>query len=141
MKDTGQTKRSRNQFQPEESRDILVKVRERQTLRKDALIAALKDSEASYETQLEALNQNASQVRETSVEVADEEILVELDARHMAIANELGLRNVETRKQALLELTDETITQVKEVQATNWPKPVIEDTITEYAKNQKRFCR
>lgn len=122
----------------ETSRGILMKFRERKISRK----AALKALEASYNSQLDALNHSlvkAVQVQKTRADVVADEYLKELDARHMAVMDELGLRNIETRAQTLLKLTDQTVAKVKEVQERDWPQPMIEETVNELFKLRKRF--
>ena len=122
----------------ETSRGILMKFRERKISRK----AALKALEASYNSQLDALNHSlvkAVQIQKTRADVVADEYLKELDARHMAVMDELGLRNIETRAQTLLKLTDQTVAKVKEVQGKDWPQPMIEETVNELFKLRKRF--
>lgn len=120
------------------SRGILMKFRERKISRK----AALRALEASYNSQLDALNHSlvkAVQIQKTRADVVADEYLRELDARAMAVMHELGLRNIETRAQTLLKLTDQTVARVKEVQEKDWPQPMIQETVNELFKLRKRF--
>jgi len=115
-----------------------MKFRERKISRK----AALKALEASYNSQLDALTHSlvkAVQVQKTRADVVAEEYLKELDARHMEVMDELGLRNKETRERTLVTLTDQTVAKIKEVQAKDWPPSMIADTMNELHKLRKRF--
>ncbi len=68
-------------------------------------------------------------MKKTQADVLAKEYLSELDARHLEVLTEIGLRNKDTREKALLELTDRTVEKLREVQAKDWPEALIEDTI------------
>lgn len=98
-------------------------------LERGAALAALKEN---YTSQLDVLKHcltAAARVKKTQADVMAEEYLKELDARHLEVLTEIGLRNKDTREKALLELTDRTVEKLREVQGKDWPEALIEDTI------------
>jgi hypothetical protein len=98
-------------------------------LERGAALQALKEN---YGSQLEVLKHcltAAAKVKKTQADVLAKEYLCELDARHLEVLTEIGLRNKDTRERALLELTDRTVEKLREVQAKDWPESLIEDTI------------
>jgi hypothetical protein len=98
-------------------------------LERSAALAALKEN---YSSQLDVLKHcltAAARVKKTQADVMAEEYLKELDARHLEVLTEIGLRNKDTREKALLELTDRTVEKLREVQGKDWPEALIEDTI------------
>jgi hypothetical protein len=94
--------------------------------------AALRALEEQYNGQLDFLKHNiAEQVKvgKTRVSVAAEEYLKALDATHLNVLNQLGMRNAATRWNAVTELTELAVAKVKEVEGKQWPPSLIKDTI------------
>jgi len=103
---------------------------------------ALQALEENYTAQLEVLKhqlKQASLVRRTQIDVLAEEFLKDLDSRHLAVLNEIGLRNMDTRLNALMELTDQTTQKLREVLAKNWPQSLIDETIQNIDVLRKRM--
>lgn len=99
------------------------------TLERRAALEALKENYGSQLSVLKHCLTAAAKVKKTQADVLAKEYLSELDARHLEVLTEIGLRNKETREKALLELTDRTVEKLREVQAKDWPESLIEDTI------------
>lgn len=110
------------------SRGIVMQWKENKLGRK----AALKALEAQYNGQLDALTHSISkavQVQKARADVVASEYLRELDARHIAMMAELGLRNKDTRERTLITLTDQTAARLAEVQSKDWPEELIADVM------------
>jgi len=93
---------------------------------------ALQALEDNYNTQLDVLKHQLKQaalVKRTQIDVLAEEFLKDLDSRHLAVLTEIGLRNVDTRVKALVDMTDQAALKLREVQAKNWPQQLIDETI------------
>ncbi len=124
----------------DEASGILTKLRARQLGRK----AALEALEKSYMGQLDVLTHTigaAARAKKTQIDVEAEEFLRELDARHLELLTEIGLRNKETRERALLELTERTVEKLRDVQQRDWPPSLIQDTVQELLDLRKRLVR
>lgn len=103
--------------------------------------ASLEAMKLRYDSQIEALGHQlakACQVEKAKADVVADEYLKELDAQHLQVLSELGLRNKETREQALMKLTQSTVNRLKEVQQMDWPPSMIEETIGEILELKKR---
>jgi len=117
---------------------ILMKYRENKLNRKSTLQAL----ELTYKTQLDALTHNlvrALQVKKTETDVIAEEYLKELDARHMEVMNDLGLRNIDIRNRTLEKLNDQYVAKIKEIKDKDWPPDVIIETLELMSKLRMRF--
>lgn len=124
----------------DEASGILTKLKARQLGRK----AALEALEKSYMGQLDVLTHTigtAARAKKTQIDVEAEEYLRELDARHLELLTQIGLRNKETREKALIELTDRTVEKLRDVQQRDWPPSLIEMTVQELFELRKRLVR
>jgi len=120
-------------------RGILMQWKKNQLDRKTA-IAAL---EAQYNSQLDALRFHLGKAVTVSNARADriaEEFLKQLDAEHIEILKDLGLRNADTRARALIEVRDMISTRLAEVQGKNWPAALVDRTINDLIDLEKRVC-
>lgn len=117
---------------------ILMRYRQNKLSRKSTLQAL----ELTYKTQLDALTHNmvrALQVKKTETDVIAEEYLKELDARHMEVMNDLGLRNIDIRNRTLEKLNDQYVAKIKEIRGKDWPPDVIAETLELMSKLRMRF--
>lgn len=124
----------------DDSSSILVKYRAKKVGRK----ATLEALERSYAGQLDVLTHQISsavQVKKTQIDVQAEEFLRELDARHLELLTEIGLRNKDTREKALIELTERTVEKLRDVQSRDWPPSLIEETVQDLFELRKRLVR
>jgi len=91
--------------------------------------------------ELEALQHKivkAIVVEKAKADVMAEEFLKELDAQHLKVLSDLGLRNKETREKALIELTESTVQRIREVKDKDWPQFLVEETVNEILALRKR---
>jgi len=58
-----------------------------------------------------------------------EEYLKKLDAKHLEVLAQLGMRNASTRWKAVTDLTDMAVAQVREVEGKEWPEKLIKNTV------------
>jgi hypothetical protein len=110
------------------SQGILAKWKANQMGRKQALDALAEQ----YKGQLELLKHKITEqvrVGKTQVSVAAEEYLKILDAKHLEVLVQLGMRNAATRWKAVTDLTDMAVTQVRELENKNWPESLIKATV------------
>ncbi len=104
--------------------------------------AALKILSARFNAEIDVLESRLAQlvrVQKVQADVVAEEYLRRLDARKLDVLTELGIRNVSTRQSALVELTNTTVSKIKEVQAMDWPEPLKDQTIHDILALLKRF--
>lgn len=116
---------------------ILTQFKENRIKRKSALAAL----QTHYDKQLDVLTHTLSrvgQVEKARADVIAEEYLKELDAKHLEVLVELGMRNKQTRERALLELTDQTVKTIQDVMAKDWPEELISETINQLFSLRKR---
>ena len=121
------------------SQGILVKWRAKQLSRK----AALEALEIQYNSQLDVLKDRLAQtgkVEKTRVAVRAEEYIKILDAKHLEVLSQLGMRNAATRWKAVEDLTDMAVAKINEVQEKNWPDSLINETIDEILALRKRVA-
>ncbi len=121
-----------------ETPDGLVAQYQQKRLSRKATVQALK---LRYESELDALQHRlnkACQIEKARADVMADEYLKELDAKHLKVLSDLGLRNKETREAALLRLTESTVERLKEVQNKDWPPSLIDETIQEIFALRKR---
>lgn len=105
--------------------------------------AALTALEEQYNGQLELLKHVVTEqvkVGKTRVSVAAEEYLNKLDAKHMEVLAQLGMRNAATRWKAVTDLTDMALAQVREVEGKDWPEPLIKDTVGKVFELRERVA-
>ncbi len=104
---------------------------------------ALKAIQEQYDAQLDALRYHLRKAVSVSNARADriaEEYLKQLDAEHIKILKELGLRNAETRADALIQVRDMIAAKLMEVQTKQWPQPLLDRTIDDLVDLEKRVC-
>ncbi len=121
-----------------ETPDGLIAQYQQKHLSRKATVQALK---LRYESELDALQHRlnkACQIEKSRADVMADEYLKELDAQHLKVLSDLGLRNKETREKALLRLTESTVERLKEVQNKDWPPSLIDETIQEIFALRKR---
>jgi len=103
--------------------------------------AAMTALQTHYDGQLDVLTHTLAkvgQVEKSRADVVAEEFLKELDAKHLEVLVELGMRNKQTRERALLELTDQTVRTVRDVMAKDWPEELIQETLQQLFALRKR---
>ena len=106
--------------------------------------AALKALEKSYSGQLSVLEHQivkAEGLRKTEISVLAEEFLKDLDARHLEVLAEIGMRNKGTREAALVNLTEQTVEKLKDVQQRDWPESLVRDTVRDLLELRERLVR
>ncbi len=123
----------------DESQGILVQWKAKQLGRKAALEAVA----AQYESKLEILKHTLTEavhVQKTRVDVAAKEYLERLDAKHLELLAQFGMRNAATRWKAVTDLTDMAVVQVRQVQGKEWPEPLVKDTISKIFALRERVA-
>ena len=123
----------------DESRGILVQWKAKQLGRRAALEAVA----AQYESKLEILKHTLTEavhVQKTRVDVAAKEYLERLDAQHLELLAQFGMRNAATRWKAVTDLTDMAVAQFKEVQGKEWPEWLVKDTIAKIFALRERVA-
>lgn len=68
-------------------------------------------------------------VHKSKLDLQAEEYLKSLDAQHLEVLGQLGIRNAVTRWKAIMELNDMAVAKIKEVQEKQWPESLIDETI------------
>jgi hypothetical protein len=124
---------------PNASQGILAKWKASQMGRKQALDQLAEQ----YKGQLEFLKHKITEqvrVGKTQVSVAAEEYLKILDAKHLEVLAQLGMRNAATRWKAVTDLTDMAVAQVQEVENKNWPEQLITDTVAKIFALRERVA-
>ena len=95
--------------------------------------AALEALTAQYTGHLELLKHNILEqvkVGKGRISLTAEELLKEIDAKHLEVLAQLGLRNVNVRLKTMTALTDLVVARLKEVEAkTEWPVALKEEMI------------
>ena len=90
---------------------------------------ALKAIQSQYDSQLEALRYQLHKAVTVSNARADriaEEFLEKLDSEHLQILQEFGLRNFQTRMDALTEATHMVADKLRELDGKDWPPELID---------------
>jgi hypothetical protein len=104
--------------------------------------ARIQELETYYEKRLDVLAfklEQAGQVEKARSHLVAEEYLKELDAKHLEVLSQIGLRNKDTRERGLLQLTDMTVARIKEVHEKDWPPEIVNETIQELFALRKRY--
>lgn len=104
--------------------------------------ATVREIETFYEKRLDVLAyklERAGQVEKARSHLVAEEYLKELDAKHLEVLSQIGLRNKDTRERGLLQLTDMTVARIKEVHEKDWPAELVNETIQELFALRKRY--
>ncbi len=95
--------------------------------------AALEALGAQYSGHLDLVKHNVLEqvkVGKERISVTAEESLKELDAKHLEVLAQLGLRNADTRLKTMSDVTDMVVARLKEVEGKDWPLPLKEEMIT-----------
>jgi hypothetical protein len=123
----------------EEPRDFIGRLKANSKNRK-AMMQAL---DAHYHSQLEGLRAQLSaglKVHKSKLDLQAEEYLKSLDAQHLDVLGQLGIRNAATRWKAITELTDLAVAKIKEVQEKQWPESLIDETIGQILELKNRVA-
>lgn len=113
--------------------------------KKDAIDrqTALQAIQSQYDAQLEALRYQLTKavtVSNAQVDCIAEEFLKKLDSEHLEVLKEFGLKNLDTRSNALIEVRDIIAAKLREVQGKSWPQSLVERTIDDLLDLEKRIC-
>jgi hypothetical protein len=117
---------------------ILMRLKKHQLEKK----AAVRELETFYEKRLDVLAyklERAGQVEKARSSLIAEEYLKDLDAKHLEVLSQIGLKNKDTRERGLLQLTDMTVARIKEVHEKDWPPELVNETIQELFALRKRY--
>jgi hypothetical protein len=90
---------------------------------------ALKAIQSQYDAQLEALRYQLSRAVTVSNARADriaEEFLQKLDSEHLQVLQEFGLRNFQTRMDALTQATQMVAAKLRELDTKDWPPDLVD---------------
>lgn len=112
----------------EQPRDFISKLKANAKNRR-AMMEAL---DAHYASQLDGLRAQLSaglRVHKSKLDLQAEEYLKSLDAQHLEVLGQLGIRNADTRWKAIMELNEMAVAKIKEVQDKQWPESLIDETI------------
>jgi hypothetical protein len=104
--------------------------------------AVVRELEVFYGKRLDVLAyklERAGQVEKARSHLIAEEYLKELDAKHLEVLSQIGLRNKDTRERGLLQLTDMTVARIKEVHEKDWPPELVNETLQELLVLRKRY--
>jgi len=95
-----------------------------------------------YSAQLDATKHQLSEVarvRKAQATVIAEQFIRALDQRHLEYLTSLGLRNLEVRQRALIEVGDQTTAMLRELETRDWPQHLIDKTIQSVVELHARF--
>jgi len=81
----------------------------------------------------------AVRVRKAESTMVAEQFLRNLDQQHLEYLTSLGLRNLETRQRALIEVADQTTKTLKDMKDKDWPPQLIDKTIQGIFELHERF--
>jgi hypothetical protein len=104
---------------------------------------ALEAIQARYDAQLDALRyqlQKAVTVSNARADRIAEEFLKKLDAEHMEVLTDLGLRNAANRADALIKVREMIVSKLCEVQSKNWPQSLLDRAIDDILELERRVC-
>jgi hypothetical protein len=110
-------------------------------VKKKAIVKAL---ELKYNAEIDTLEHrltNLVRVRKVQAEVVAEGYLKQLDAAKLEVLTQLGMRNVNTRQNAMVELTNATVAKIKEVESSEWPESLKNERIHDMLVLLKGFNR
>jgi F0F1-type ATP synthase membrane subunit b/b' len=123
----------------EQPRDFISKLKANSKNRK-AMMEAL---DAHYASQLDGLRAQLSaglRVHKTKLDLQAEEYLKSLDAQHLEVLGQLGIRNAATRWKAIMELNDMAVAKIREVQEKQWPESLIDETVSQILAVKNRVA-
>jgi hypothetical protein len=112
-------------------------------LRSKGRKAALEYAEMYYNGQLQLLDHKIKEglrVGKRNISQMAEERLRELDAEHIRVLTELGIRNAEQRCDALEKLTDTISAKMKRIENKDWDQPVIDEVLKNYWAIRQQVC-
>lgn len=117
---------------------ILAQWRAKQMDRKSALAVL----ETKYAGHLEVVKHQVMEqvkVGKQTISVKAEELLNELDVKHLEIMSQLGMRNVSIRQKMMADATQMTVSQIREVEGKDWPDELKVDVITKALDLKEKF--
>jgi len=126
-------------FPIEQPTDFISKLKANSKNRK-AMMEAL---DAHYASKLEGLRAQLSaglRVHKTKLDLQAEEYLKSLDAQHLEVLGQLGIRNADTRWKAIMELNDLAVAKIKEVQEKQWPESLIDEAVSQILAVKNRVA-
>ena len=121
-----------------EEQGILARWKAQQMDRKSALTVL----DAKYAGHLEVVKHNVLKqvmVGKAQISVKAEELLKELDAKHLEIVAQLDMRNVSTRTKIMRDATDMIVAEVREVENKDWPEQLKVEVITKAFELRQQF--
>ena len=104
--------------------------------------SALDVLQVQYKGHLEIVKHNVMEgvkVGKERISVMAEEQLKELDARHLEILGQLGLRNLATRTKILDDANEMIVSKMREVEAKNWPEAMKMEFIQKSFELRQKF--
>ena len=81
----------------------------------------------------------AARVRNAEATLIAEQFLRALDQQHLEYLTTLGLRNLEVRQKALIQVGDQTTNILRDMQNRSWPQQLIDKTIQGIVELHERF--
>jgi hypothetical protein len=104
--------------------------------------SALDILEQQYKARLELVKHdvmNQVKVGKTQISIRAEELLKELDAKHLAIVSQLDMRNVSIRLKMMQDATDMVVSQLADVEKKDWPVQLKEEVIAKAFELRQKF--
>ena len=104
--------------------------------------SALAVLETRYAGHLEVVKHQVMEqvkVGKQTISVKAEELLNELDVKHLEIMSQLGMRNVSIRQKMMTDATQMTVSQIREVEGKDWPVELKTDVITKALDLKEKF--
>ena len=104
--------------------------------------SALAVLETRYAGHLEVVKHQVMEqvkVGKQTISVKAEELLNELDVKHLEIMSQLGMRNVSIRQKMMTDATQMTVSQIREVEGKDWPDELKADVITKALDLKEKF--
>ncbi len=121
-----------------EEEGILARWKAKQMDRKSALAVL----ETKYAGHLEVVKHHVMEqvkVGKQTISVKAEELLNELDVKHLEIMSQLGMRNVSIRQKMMADATEMTVSAMREVEGKDWPEELKVDVITKAIELKEKF--
>ena len=121
-----------------EEQGILARWKAKQMDRKSALAVL----ETRYAGHLEVVKHNVLEqvkVAKTQISITAEELLNELDVKHLEIMSQLGMRNMAIRQKMVADASEQTVAAIREVEAKDWPDQLKMDVITKAIDLKEKF--
>ena len=83
--------------------------------------------------------QKQVEVGKQQISVVAEELLKELDAKHLEIVALLNIQNVQTRAKIMKDATDIIVSIISDVSQKDWPEQIKRDYIKKVELLQEKF--